>query len=281
MVFQSSFPGKTLHPDAVITLKFGRQSMEGVLIAPDALPNDMRLPVGAIKLKQVVSTMIELVNIMDSSSMGFHPGSQEESLNFLDNKLAKARKLLAKPTLTYDSENKGFDKIPRKVVDTATQAKLDKAKHESAKSKSKKRIRRTLRRTDSNTSQGSHHSATSSLDFGCDMDIVDFKLTSEDEQGAAPQADQAAGGKGPKTPKAKPKAKDNTQGAAPKAPKTVSNRKRVVHQPGAAGPSKAAKTQDGLDARQRQLKRRTLTKIAKDRVNVDEKVKIFETGEEA
>jgi hypothetical protein len=108
MVFQSSFPGKTLHPDAVITLKFGRQSMEGVLIAPDALPNDMRLPVGAIKLKQVVSTMIELVNIMDSSSMGFHPGSQEESLHFLDNKLAKARKLLAKPTLTYDSEKKAL-----------------------------------------------------------------------------------------------------------------------------------------------------------------------------
>ncbi len=203
MVFQSSFPGKTLHPDAVITLKFGRQSMEGVLIAPDALPNDTRLPIGAIKLKQVVSTIIELVNIMDSSSMGFHPGSQEESLNFLDNKLAKAKKLLGKPTLTYDSEKNGFEKIQRKVVDTVTQAKLDKAKHKSAKLKSKKRTRRTLRRTGSNTSQGSHHSATSSIDFGCDMDIADFKLASEDEQAAAPQADQAAGGKGPTTQKNK------------------------------------------------------------------------------
>ena len=103
------------------------------------------------------------------------------------------------------------------------------------------------------------------------MDIVDFKLASEDEQAAAPQADQAAGGKGPKTPKTKPKAKGKTQGAAPKAPKTGSKTKRC-HHAGAAGPSKAAKTQDGLDARQRQLKRRTLTKIGKDRLNVDEKV---------
>ena len=67
LVSQDEFK-RELHPDAIIRLKFGSQTLEGCLLPPSAFPRG--LPVGAIKLKSVCETMQDVVTMLDSSSMG-------------------------------------------------------------------------------------------------------------------------------------------------------------------------------------------------------------------
>ena len=78
-------------------MRFGGKLMEGALIPPDA--TEGKLPVGCIKLKLICETMMDVITCIDSSSMGYHPGSQETAMSYLNSKMELASNAVSTATM--------------------------------------------------------------------------------------------------------------------------------------------------------------------------------------